>query len=80
MVVDVGGDGRAAEAFAFLAGGGQAGDDAFADDVFFKFGDGADDLEDELAGRGRGVEVVVVRDEVDPERAELVQGVDEVLQ
>lgn len=80
MVVEVGGDGRAAEALAFGPGGGEAGDDAFADDVFFEFGDGADDLEDELTGRGRGVEVVVVRDEVDPQGPELVQGVDEILE
>jgi len=63
-----------------LAGGGQAGDDAFADDVFLELGDGADDLEDELAGRGRGVEAVVVRDEVDPEGPELVQGDDQILE
>ena len=51
---------------------------AFADEVAFEFGQGGEDVEDELAARGGGVDRLLGAAEPDPAVGQAGDGVDQV--
>ena len=59
-------------------GGGQPGGRAFADEVAFELGQGREDMEDELAAGGGGVDRLLEAAEPDPAVGEAGDGVDQV--
>ena len=61
-------------------GGGQPGAGAFADEVAFELGQGGEDVEDELAAGGGGVDRLLEATEPDPAVGEAGDGVDQVAQ
>ena len=61
-------------------GGGQPGAGAFADEVAFELGQGGEDVEDELAARGGGVDRLLEAAEPDPAVGQAGDGVDQVPQ
>ena len=61
-------------------GRGQPGSGAFADEVAFEFGQGREDVEDELAAGGGGVDRLLQAPEPDAAVGEAGDGVDQVPQ
>jgi hypothetical protein len=61
-------------------GGGQSRGRAFADEVAFELGQGGEDVEDELAAGGGGVDRLLEAPESDPAVGESGDGVDQVAQ
>jgi hypothetical protein len=61
-------------------GGGQPGGGAFADEVAFELGQGGEDVEDELAAGGSGVDRLLQAPEPDPALSQAGDGVDQVPQ
>ena len=62
------------------AGRGQPGAGAFADQVAFELGQGGEDVEDELAARGGGVDRLLEAAEPDAAVGQAGDGVDQVPQ
>jgi hypothetical protein len=61
-------------------GGGQPGAGAFADQVAFELGQGREDMKDELAGGGGGVDRLLEAAEPDPALSQPRDGVDQMPQ
>jgi hypothetical protein len=77
----VGGHDRGSAALAAAGpGGGQPGAGAFADEVAFELGQGGEDVEDELAAGGGGVDRLLETAESDPTLGEAGDGVDQLPQ
>ena len=64
----------------FVPGPRQARPHSLLDDRALKLGEYPHHLEHGLAGRGRGVEALLMQEQVDPERVQFRQERDEVLQ
>src|SRR6266545_1160985 len=62
------------------AGGGEAVEGAFGHECVFELGDGAEDLEEHPAQRGRGVDALVEHHQVDAPLVQLGGQLDEVLE
>lgn len=62
------------------AGGGEAVEGALGHECVFELGDGAEDLEEHAAHRGRGVDALIKHDQVDAALLQLGGQVDEVLE
>jgi hypothetical protein len=62
------------------SGGGQPGAGAFADEVAFELGQGGEDVEDELAAGGGGVDRLLQAAEPDAALGQAGDGVDQVAQ
>jgi hypothetical protein len=58
--------------------GSQSGSGAFADEVAFELGQGREDVEDELAAGGGGVDRLLEAAEPNPTLGKLSNGVDQV--
>ncbi len=79
LLLSLGRDGATADLLALCFGSLHACFDAFGDKGAFKLGEGGEDAEDEFSLWGRGVDVLLKRNEVNAEVSELVEGVDECL-
>ncbi len=79
LLLSLGRDGATADLLALCFGSLHACFDAFGDKGAFKLGKRGEDAEDERSLWGRGVDVLLVGDEVDAEAPELIEGVDEGL-
>jgi hypothetical protein len=62
------------------SGGGQPGVGPFADEVAFELGQGGEDMEDELAAGGGGVDRLLEAAEPDPAVGQAGDGVDQMAQ
>jgi hypothetical protein len=71
---------RAAAVAAAGPSGGQPGGGAFADQVAFELGQGREQMEDELAARGGGIDRFLETPETDAAVAEAGDGIDQVAQ
>jgi hypothetical protein len=71
-------DRRSAALAAAGPGGGQPGAGAFADEIAFELGQGGEDMEDELAARGGGVDRLLQATEPNVAVCQASDGVDQM--